>query len=164
MRKTKFEHIKELERENINYDVVEKIKSHLRKTDERGYILFITGIYTGLRISEILRLKISDVKDKRFIYLREKKTKRLIKVIIPDYLLKEYKWYCNDKAMDEYLIKSREVVNRPLARERAYAIVKEIGKAFGIENLGTHTLRKIHYCYYINPLSYLTEKEGNINE
>ncbi|WP_330513852.1 hypothetical protein [Paraclostridium sordellii] len=32
------------------------------------------GIYTGLRVSDILKFRIYDVKDKRQIVLREKKT------------------------------------------------------------------------------------------
>ncbi len=52
---------------------VRDIQEYLKRTNERNYILFITGVYTGLRISDILKLKVQDVKGKRFIYLREKK-------------------------------------------------------------------------------------------
>lgn len=128
---------------------VRDIQEYLKRTNERDYILFITGIYTGLRISDILRLKVSDVKGKRFIYLREKKTSKQNIIEINKLLEKEYKWFCEDKELDEYLIKSREGINKPLSRVRAYSIIKEVGKAFGIENLGTHTLRKTFgYHYY----------------
>lgn len=128
---------------------VNDIQEYLKRTDERNYILFITGVYTGLRISDILRLKIKDVKDKRFIYLREKKTSKQNIIEINKLLEKEYKWYCADKEIDEYLIKSREGVNKAISRVQAYKIIKNVGKDFGIDNLGTHTLRKTFgYHYY----------------
>ncbi|KEH91572.1 Integrase/Recombinase (plasmid) [Clostridium botulinum C/D str. BKT12695] len=128
---------------------VNDIQDYLKRTDERNYILFITGVYTGLRISDILRLKVKDVKDKRFIYLREKKTSKQNIIEINKLLEKEYKWYCKDKELDEYLIKSREGVNKAISRVQAYKIIKEVGKNFGVDNLGTHTLRKTFgYHYY----------------
>ncbi|WP_034438795.1 site-specific integrase [Clostridium ihumii] len=128
---------------------VRDIQDYLKRTNERDYILFITGVYTGLRISDILRLKVQDVKEKRFIYLREKKTSKQNIIEINKLLEKEYKWYCSDKQLDEYLIRSREGVNKPLSRVRAYEIIKQVGEDFGIENLGTHTLRKTFgYHYY----------------
>ncbi|HDK7182962.1 TPA: site-specific integrase [Clostridium botulinum] len=128
---------------------VRDIQEYLKRTNERNYILFITGVYTGLRISDILKLKVQDVKGKRFIYLREKKTSKQNIIEINKLLEKEYKWYCSDKELDEYLIKSREGVNKALSRVQAYEIIKNVGKDFGIENLGTHTLRKTFgYHYY----------------
>ncbi|WP_066679345.1 tyrosine-type recombinase/integrase [Clostridium septicum] len=128
---------------------VRDIQEYLRRTNERNYILFITGVYTGLRISDILRLKVKDVKDKKFIYLREKKTGKQNIIELNRLLQKEYKWFVEDKMDDEYLIKSREGVNKALTRERAYEIIKNVGKDFKVENLGTHTLRKTFgYHYY----------------
>ena len=54
-------------------NVLENMCSYLKKTNKRNYILFMMGIYTGLRISDILKLRIYEVKDKRQITLREKK-------------------------------------------------------------------------------------------
>ncbi|AWZ50016.1 site-specific integrase (plasmid) [Clostridiaceae bacterium 14S0207] len=128
---------------------VRDIQEYLKRIDSRNYILFITGVYTGLRISDILRLKVKDVKDKRFIYIREKKTSKQNIIEINKLLEKEYKWYCSDKELDEYLIKSREGVNKAITRQQAYKIIKEVGKDFGIDNLGTHTMRKTFgYHYY----------------
>lgn len=128
---------------------VRDIQEYLKRTNERDYILFITGVYTGLRISDILRLKVKDVKSKRFIYIREKKTTKQNIIEINKLLEKEYRWYCFEKEDDEYLIKSREGINKAISRVQAYKIIKQVGKDFGIENLGTHTLRKTFgYHYY----------------
>lgn len=129
---------------------VRDIQEYLKRTSERDYILFITGVFTGLRISDILRLKIADVKDKRFIYIREKKTSKQNIIEINKLLEKEYKWFCADKELDEYLIKSREGINKSITRQQAYKIIKDVGKDFGVENLGTHTMRKTFGYHYYN--------------
>lgn len=128
---------------------VRDIQEYLKRSNERNYIMFITGVYSGLRISDILKLKIKDVKDKKFIYLRETKTGKQNIIEINKLLVKEYKWFTESAHDDEYLIKSREGINKPLTRVRAYTIIKDVGKSFGIENLGTHTMRKTFgYHYY----------------
>lgn len=125
------------------------IQEYLKRTNERNYIMLITGTYTGLRISDVLKLKVSDVKDKKFIYIREKKTGKQNIIELNPLLIKAYKNYCDDKFQDEYLIKSRNGINRPLTRVQAYNILKQVGEEFGVENLGTHTMRKTFgYHYY----------------
>ena len=58
-----------------------KIKRHLLKTQQyRNYLLFVMGINVGLRISDLLSLRISDVwqngKCVEAIVIREQKTKK----------------------------------------------------------------------------------------
>lgn len=132
-----------------NKQKVKDIQEYLKRENERNYIMFITGIYTGLRISDILKLKVKDTKNKNVITLREKKTGKQRIIEINKFLKNEYKWYCEGKPDDEYLIKSRETENKPLSRDMAYKIIRNIGKRFNIDNLGTHTLRKTFgYHYY----------------
>lgn len=40
---------------------IELVKAILKKNGFRDYMLFLMGINSGLRISDILRLKVSDV-------------------------------------------------------------------------------------------------------
>ncbi|NFQ86837.1 site-specific integrase [Clostridium sporogenes] len=128
---------------------VRDIQDYLKQTNPRDYIMFITGVYTGLRISDILKLKVKDVKNKEGIYIREKKTSKQNIIALNKLLIKEYKWFCCNLEGYEYLIKSREGINKPLSRVRAYEIIRKVGKDFGVENLGTHTMRKTFgYHYY----------------
>ncbi|QPA31462.1 tyrosine-type recombinase/integrase [Thermaerobacillus caldiproteolyticus] len=56
---------------------VEKIaamKAELLKTGRRNWFLFVLGINTGLRISDILKLKVKDVKGKSRLMIYEQKT------------------------------------------------------------------------------------------
>ena len=53
---------------------VQDIADYLKERDEKYFIMFLIGIYSGLRISDILKLKIRDVRGKDEIKIREKKT------------------------------------------------------------------------------------------
>ena len=55
---------------------LEDILKYLKKTNKRNYILFCLGLYTGLRISDILKLQVKHVKDKDSIRIKEKKTNK----------------------------------------------------------------------------------------
>ncbi len=57
-----------------DYDKLTDILEYLKRTNQRNYMMFLVGIYTALRISDILRLKVRDVKNRNNITLREKKT------------------------------------------------------------------------------------------
>ena len=58
-------------------DLVLDVADYLKVKNERDYLLFMFGIYTGLRISDILKFRVRDVKDKDAIYIREKKTGKI---------------------------------------------------------------------------------------
>ena len=59
-------------------NTINKFAQVLRSYSERDYVLFLTGIYLGRRISDILPLKVKDVKDREYVYFREsKKTRKL---------------------------------------------------------------------------------------
>ncbi len=46
-------------------DLVMDLAEYLKSNNERDYVLFMFGIYTGLRISDILKFRIRDVREKR---------------------------------------------------------------------------------------------------
>lgn len=129
-------------------ETVEGIANYFKKNNERDYVMYMTGLYTGLRISDILLLKIGDVANKECINLREKKTGRQRIIKINPILKKLYKEYCLNKQYDEYLVASRNGF-KAISRERAYMILRDVAKVFRIENIGTHSLRKTFgYHFY----------------
>ena len=131
-------------------DKIEEIAKYLKNTNTRNYILFAIGIYSGLRISDILKLKVRDVKNRDSVTIRENKTKKLKTFAINKNLKRELKDYCEDRELNDYLIKSRKGSNKPITREQAYNILSEIGAMFGLESIGTHSLRKTFgYHFYI---------------
>lgn len=132
-----------------DFQKVNDISEYLKRTNPRNYIMFRIGIFTGLRISDILKLKVVDVKSK-YINIREQKTGKQRIIEINKNLRKDLDDYCSFKNDDEYLIQSREGENKPITRDMALKILKEVlTDRFGIPNVGTHTLRKtMGYHYY----------------
>ena len=131
-------------------DVFHDIQATVKNENPRNYILIMTGTYTGLRISDILRLKVKDVYGKKYIDIREKKTgKRNLIEINPD-LRQAYREYCLEMNEEDYLFRKINI-NKAISRTMAWKIMKDIGNRFGVENLGTHTLRKTFgFHYYKN--------------
>ena len=43
---------------------------------------------------------------------------------------------------EEYLIQSRKGDNKPITRIQAYRVLNEIAKQIGLDEVGTHTMRK----------------------
>lgn len=129
-------------------DVITGIKKYLREQSERNYMLFVLGINSGLRISDILTLKVKDAKKSHFT-LREKKTKKQKRIQITPSLKRELKRYIEGKDDDEYLFKSRKGRNKPIGRSMAYKILREAAEYYGLDEIGTHTLRKTFgYHFY----------------
>lgn len=129
---------------------IEQILIYSKKNNERDFIMLMLGFHTGLRISDILDLKVRDVRNKKRIYIHEKKTGKSKVFAINKELGTYLNDYCLDKEPYEYLVCSREGINRSITRQRAYQIVTEIGGMFGLESLGCHTLRKTFgYHHYM---------------
>ena len=71
---------------------IQHLKEYFKEKSLRNYILFIMGINTGLRISDILKLKVGDVKGSH-ISMREKKTGKQKRIQITAALKRELKWF-----------------------------------------------------------------------
>jgi integrase len=131
---------------------IKAMKLILKDKNIRDYVLFTLGINTGLRVSDLLRLRFSDVvtdsgKIKDSIYIRETKTGKekvfSINKTAKD-AIKEYLDRLNKKYEPSwFLFKSKKGSNKAISRVQAYDILNSAARMIGIyENIGTHTLRK----------------------
>ncbi|MHA4179817.1 site-specific integrase [Bacillus cereus] len=130
-----------------NLEQIQQIKEYLKEKNARNYILFVMGINTGLRISDILKLKVGDLKGSH-ISMREMKTGKQKRIQITAALKRELRWFNENREDDEYLLKSRQGKNRPIGRSMAYKILSGAAAEFGLDEIGTHTLRKT-YGYHM---------------
>lgn len=128
---------------------IEKIKRILKENGSRNYLLFLLGINSGLRISDILKLKIKDVYNKEYIEITEQKTNKYKKFPITQSYKTLLNEFASDKAPEEWLFASKRGT-RPISRIQAYRIITEAClKAEIAVNVGTHTLRKTFgYHFY----------------
>ena len=134
------------------------ISDYLKEKNERDYVMFMFGIYVGLRISDILKFQVRDVKDKAYVILREQKTGKERKFPINDELKPILNRYIRNKGEYEYLFPNSR--GTPLSRQQAYNVLSEAGKKFNLESIGTHTLRKTFgYHMYQQTKDIVTIKE-----
>ncbi|TLS37749.1 site-specific integrase [Pseudalkalibacillus caeni] len=130
-------------------DKISAIKHFFKSRSERDYMMFLVGINTGLRISDILQLKVGDLRGQH-IRLRETKTRKQKMIRITPELGRELKRYLGDKEDHEYIFQSRVGENKPIGRSRAYKILREAADAYNLVDIGTHTLRKTFgYHFYL---------------
>jgi len=95
--------------------------------------LFILGINSGLRISDLLTLKVSDVCDskgkiKDRIVIREKKTNKLKDFPLGETSKKALKEYVVSLNPAEALFASRKGY-KPITRQQAYRILNDAARA-----------------------------------
>lgn len=141
---------------------IKNIRSILKGQSVRNELLFIFGINVGLRISDILKLKIEDliksnlktVRD--YVIITEKKTGKTKKLYIGDIVKKVIENYIKELSnldMNNYVFQSRKGENMPITRQRAYRILNNAAEIVGLVEknekgviisgeIGTHTLRK----------------------
>jgi len=140
---------------------IKNMRAVLRNQSVRNELLFILGINVGLRVSDIVKLKVGDIVKmgkvpKEYVVITEKKTKKTkkfyigktVEKVILDYL-KEY----IDVTDESYVFFSRKGDNMPITRQQAYRILNGAAEQLGIVErdeknhivvgeIGTHTLRK----------------------
>lgn len=128
--------------------IINQIEQNLKNTTKRNYVLFLLGINSGLRISDLLNLNVKDVKNKVFLSLKEQKTGKQKTFPLNFKLQKILKNYTKNRDLQEPLFKTK--YNNRMDRITAYRIVCKACKQAGInDNIGTHTLRKTFgYHFY----------------
>lgn len=143
---------------------IEKMKQILKQSNIRNYIMFIVGIYSALRISDILQLKVEDVRDKTHITIKEQKTHKNQHIKIHSVLKIELDEYVKNMRDDEYLIQSGKGYNQPLSRIQAWAIIKTAAKQAGIkDDIGTHSLRKTYGFHHYQQFKDVATLQNILN-
>jgi len=139
-------------------ELIRILEKDTTRTGKQKYLLFMTGIYTGRRISDIVRLRVGDVRGRESIVIVEKKTQKETEIFLPDKLQQAYKALLMNMGDDEYIFKSdkRGRIShdeKPITTRPAYNYMKDIEKAGRFNgtdvHVSTHTMRKTFgYHYY----------------
>jgi integrase len=122
----------------------------------RNLALFVLGINTGLRVSDILALDVGDAvgpdrRVARAVDCRESKTGRRIRVDLNRAARNALAAWLRERGpcgRREPLFVSQK--GGRLSRRSVLRIISEAGRALKMPGLGTHTMRKTFGCFVYN--------------
>jgi integrase len=128
---------------------INSIKEHLKKHSYRDYLLFVVGINTGLKISELLLIQVKELFNregeiKDFYHYSEMESEGRKSVFLNKRVKEAVTTYLNQVNIEEqiYLFQSRKF-KQPITRQQAYRIIHEAAVKVGIEGkIGTNSLAK----------------------
>lgn len=140
---------------------IERMSRHLIEQERyRDNMLFIVGINLGLRVSDLVTLRFSDLIDESFAFktsfpILEKKTRNTRKVkrnrclTINEAIMDAVELYLkhHPAKLDDYMFKSESNrggnQNKPLATYSVERLLKKAASEIGLDcHVSTHTLRK----------------------
>lgn len=117
------------------------------KNAKRDALLFAIGVECGLRISDLITLRVYDVQGKKLTY-RATKTNKPVEVNLSQSLQKRIKQYTKDMKAYDYLFPTRQ--SSHMSRQNASRIMSMIAEEFQLDNFNTHSLRKTFaYMFYL---------------
>lgn len=120
---------------------IAKIEQYLKLNNKRDYVIWVLGLNSGLRVSDICGLNVSDVVDKTHISVIEKKTGKSKVFYINDKLKRVLKDYTKGRNTDEPLFIGKR--GKRLNRTQVYRFIKRACKINGVKvHVGTHTMRR----------------------
>jgi integrase len=126
---------------------IKQLYNYLNGKCPKYGVLYKFGLNTGLRISDILPIKVRDIfGDKgeflEYFVLNERKTMKGKKIKLNDTLRKVLAAYVENERLlpHNYLFSNNR--GGCISRVQAYRVLKESAGIIGIQNFGTHSLRK----------------------
>ncbi len=126
---------------------IKQLYNYLNGVNPKYALLFKVGINTGLRIGDIISLKASDIYSEKWkfrdhLIIIEQKTSKQRKIKLNETLRKCLNAYVksHNLSMEDYLFHSQK--GGYVGRIQVYKVLKEGASVLGIENFGTHSLRK----------------------
>lgn len=118
-------------------------------------LLMVMGFSTALRISDLVRLKVKDLRGKKYVRIKAKKTGKPFKMPLnaeTQYIINRL---LEGRNGEEYALQSWQKdrytgQSKGISRQAAYKIINGVAREIGMhEKIGTHTLRKTFgYHYY----------------
>lgn len=126
---------------------INAIKRCLKKNSERDYVLFVLGINTGLKVTELLSIKVEDLlTDQAAINdYYSLPTKEGVKEVFLNETVKKVLFqyiHCKNLKSDDYLFLSKKT-KLPITRQQAYRVIHQAAGQVGITGkIGTNSMRK----------------------
>ncbi|MCK1997035.1 tyrosine-type recombinase/integrase [Psychrobacillus psychrodurans] len=131
---------------------IERMKKVLKSKNIRDYFLFVLGINSGLKLSDLLQLKFEDFFCDGIVSssICIKNIDYNINTIVKECFLLYQESIAKTELDDTYIFRGRKG-NNPIDRSHVYRILQNAALEAGLScKIGTHTLRKTYgYQHYI---------------
>lgn len=129
---------------------IKSMKRVLKKHSERDYVLFVLGINTGLKLTEMLNLQVQDVMTedemRHYLYVVQKDGFPNKEVYLNEQVRKAIKHYVQNHGLgaEQYLFASTKT-KLPVSRQQAYRIIHDAAIEVGIKGkVGPNSMRKTY--------------------
>ena len=144
-------------------DQLNDMKWSLKKwCGQRDYIMFLLGINTGLRVSDLLRLKVKDLKGKKKIIVKEGKTNKPRTIHLTN-IYEELNTYLTSLEGKEWVFPSRKG-NKSISRIQAYRQLNKASEMVDMpDGIGTHTMRKTFGYWHYKQFKDVAELQMILN-
>jgi integrase len=140
------------EGDKIAVDPIRKLKdikaiAKLTQNNPRDHLLFVMGVNNGIRVVDLIKLKVKDVRDKKAgdtVKITESKTGKNNIIVINKTVHKALNNYLNmmQPNDEDYLFPSRKG-NSHIGSQRVSKLVKQWTSAINLKGrFGNHSLRK----------------------
>jgi integrase len=147
------------------------MKKALNDKHPKYGLLFELGIDTGLRISDLLNLRVGVVRACRAsnfeLYIIQRKTRQPVIVSLSESILERVEKYIRLWCLDDgdcifYSTETHRDV--ALSRQHVWRVFRAMGRGEGLSGIGTHTMRRTfaarHYLTFKN-IKKLQERLGH---
>jgi len=127
---------------------IEEMKVYLKSQSLRDWALFVLGINSGLRISDLLKFNLSDVVDfngkvRDRISVKEKKTSKTKTFPFSSNVVDALTEYVDSLPSTQTVLFGSRKGDKAITRQRAHEILSKAAKEVGIkEQISTHSCRK----------------------
>ena len=133
---------------SMDWDDFKSLISKLERDGEFKFCLLITiGVFTGLRISDLLQLRFSQFENTEILIIQEKKTKKIRRIKINSDLkeiVERIKSKMGIEDTDQFIFLNK-YGNKPIDKSYVNVKLKEIFKKYNIElqsSVSSHLFRK----------------------
>ena len=130
-------------------EAIRRIRRRLQKrTSQRDALLFCLGVNNGLRVGDLLALRVGQVRNVKVdqkIPIVEQKTGKPNFLVVNSACISILKAYLTERTRkdSDYLFQSQKGRNQPLTVRSASALIKKWCREEGLDgNYGSHSLRK----------------------
>lgn len=151
----KVQPIRDIEQLNKCFDIAREHDQQKRKGEVSWELILAVGFNTSLRISDIRRFRVKDLRGSDYAETRAQKTGKEARILINPPTRKIINRLLAKRDPNEFIIQSKQRNSishkyEAITRQRAYQIINIIAKQAGIKDrVGCHTLRKTFgYHYY----------------